>query len=360
MRHRTGPLGIDRVLWIGVVILYLAMPLWAASGAETYLKKSDEWFAGTEGRRFADNILTWQTTEGIWPKNTDTVTQPYSGRVEDLKGIFDNGATTGELRFLALSFRVTQDNRYRAAFERGLDAILKAQYPTGGWPQTVPPGTGYSRHITFNDDAMVRLMNFVRDVARVPEFDFVDVDRRKAAASAFDRGIACILKCQIITGGKKTVWCAQHDEKDLQPRTARSYELPSLSGAESAPILRLLMSLENPSSQVIEAIEAGVKWYQAAKLTGIRQEKIDGNKVIVKDPAAPPLWARFYEIETGRPFFCGRDGVKKYDIREIEAERRNGYAWYGEWGNTVFAEYEKWKKRIPSTNPSSQKAGLGN
>jgi PelA/Pel-15E family pectate lyase len=339
-----------------IAILFFCASLCAAPKADSYLKNPDDWFAGAEGRRVADNILSWQTKDGIWPKNTDTTTQSYSGRIEDLKGIFDNSATTGELRFLARSFRVTKDDRYRTAFERGLDTILKVQYPTGGWPQAVPPGSGYSRHITFNDDAMVRLMNFVLDVARSPGFDFVDADRRTAAAAAFDRGIDCILKCQIVTGGKKTVWCAQHDEKDLRPRPARSYELPSLSGAESAPILRLLMSLGNPSPAVVEAVESGVQWYQSAKLTGIRQDKIDGNKVIIKDPAAEPLWARFYEIETGRPFFCGRDGVKKYDISQIEAERRNGYAWYGDWGQTVFAEYAKWKQRIkPSVDQSANK-----
>ncbi len=30
-----------------------------------------------------------------------------------------------------------------------------------------------------------------------------------------------------------TVWCAQHDEKTLQPAKARAVELPSLSGLES-------------------------------------------------------------------------------------------------------------------------------
>ncbi|NLH17463.1 MAG: pectate lyase, partial [Phycisphaerae bacterium] len=253
MKHGTGPELCHRVLWIGIGILCLGAPLWAASRAEPYLKKSDDWFASADGRRVADNILTWQTNEGIWPKNTDTTSKPYAGRIEKLEGIFDNGATTGEMRFLARSYRVTRDDRYRQAFDRGLNAILKAQYSTGGWPQKLPPGPGYSRHITFNDDAMVRLMYLVRDVGRLPDFDFVDADRRKAAAAAFDRGIDCILKCQIVVNGKKTVWCAQHDEKDLRPRSARSYELPSLSGAESGGILRLLMSIENPSPQVIEA-----------------------------------------------------------------------------------------------------------
>ncbi len=335
-----------RLLWVvPAICLSCSVSLQAASRAEPYLKKSDDWFVGAEGRRMADNILTWQTREAIWPKNTDTVSKPYTGRIEKLNGIFDNGATTGELRFLARAFRVTNDDRYRKAFERGLDAILKAQYPTGGWPQALPPGSGYSRHITFNDDAMVRLTYFIRDVGRSDSFDFVDSDRRTAARVAFDRGIECILKSQIVINGMKTVWCAQHDEKDLRPRPARSYELPSLSGAESAGILHLLMSIDNPSPAIVEALEAGVQWYESAKLTGIRQDRIDGNKVIVKDPAAPPLWARFYEIETARPFFCGRDGVKKYDISEIEAERRNGYAWYGDWGREVFADYAEWKKR---------------
>ena len=53
------------------------------------------------------------------------------------------------------------------------------------------------------------------------------------------------------------------------------------------------------------------------------------DKVVVKDPNAPGLWARFYEIGTNRPIFCDRDGVAKHDLSEIGYERRNGYACYG-------------------------------
>ncbi len=115
---------------------------------------------------------------------------------------------------------------------------------------------------------------------------------------------------------------------------------------ESAGILLLLMSLEDPSPDVVQAVRAGECWFEASKLTGIRQQMVNGNKVIVPDPNAPPLWARFYEIETNRPFFCGRDGVKQYDLAEIEAERRNGYGWYGPWGSRVAARYDQWKAQI--------------
>ena len=74
--------------------------------------------------------------------------------------------------------------------------------------------------------------------------------KRAEARQAFDRGIQCILKCQIKVGGKRTAWCAQHDEIDFRPRRARSYELPSLSGAESVGIVpSLLMRPRLPQSR---------------------------------------------------------------------------------------------------------------
>ena len=65
----------------------------------------------------------------------------------------------------------------------------------------------------------------------------------------------------------------------------------------------------------------------------------------VEDPKAEPLWARFYEIETNRPFFCGRDGVKKWSLDQIDRERRVGYAWLRPWGVRVLKEYERWSKK---------------
>ena len=66
---------------------------------------------------------------------------------------------------------------------------------------------------------------------------------------------------------------------------------------------------------------------------------------MVADANAKPLWARFYEIETNRPLFSGRDGVPKYHFAEVEAERRNGYAWYGTWGERVAVEYGSWSRK---------------
>jgi pectate lyase len=327
-------------------------PAWAARGPSRYLSRPDPWFAGAEAKRIADNILSWQADLGGWPKNVDT-TAPFTGARKSLAPTFDNDATTDELRFLARAGNATRDERYRRAFARGLDYILQAQYPSGGWPQRYPPGKSYHRHITFNDNAMVRLLEFLREVGTSERYAFVPVAQRKRANDAFVRGIRCILACQVRVKGKRTAWCAQHDEKDYHPRPGRSYELVSLSGAESVGVVRLLMSLEEPSPEVVEAIEGAVAWFASARLEGIRVERrkdprspTGRNNVVVKDPSAPPMWARFYEIGSNRPIFADRDGVKKYDLAHIGYERRNRYAWLGYWPQDLLAkEYPAWERR---------------
>ena len=330
----------------------------ATEGARQYLSKPADWYRGEEGRRVTGNILSYQSPLGGWPKNTDTTAKKYDGDSKELHPTFDNGATTDEMRFLARAYAATKDDALKAAFERGLDYILKAQYPTGGWPQFYPPSTQYHRYITFNDDAMVRLMLFLREVYRDEPYAFVGEAKRKEARAAFDRGIECILKCQIKVDGKLTAWCAQHDEKDYTARPGRAFELTSLSGAESVGITRLLMSLDDPSPEVVAAVRGAVAWFEAAKLTGIKvvtepdaKSAKGTNKLVVKDPAAPPMWARFYEIGTNRPIYCDRDGVAKHDLSEIGYERRNGYNWLSYWPAPLLEkEYPawraKWKDRV--------------
>jgi len=310
-----------------------------------YEHKPEAWYRSEEGRRVAENVLSHQSAHGSWPKNTDTAAKPYRGDARKLRGTFDNGATQGEMRFLANAYNATEDQRYRAAFLKGLDHILQAQYPAGGWPQCYPPGEGYSRHITFNDGVMVNLMLLLREVHESKTYDFVDSPRRQKARQAFDRGIQCILKCQIVVRGEPTAWCAQHDELTLQPRKGRSYEHVSISGGESAGIVRLLMSLDRPSPKVVRAVDAACRWYERVKLTGIRVQQRGGDRVVVADPDAPPVWVRFYEIGTSRPIFSGRDGVIKYNIAEIDAERRNGYDWFGNWGASVLTQWSKWRTK---------------
>ena len=85
---------------------------WPPAALDRYASKPDEWYRSEEGRQIAENILTWQDEYGSWPKNVDTKSNPYTGDRKELHGTFDNRATTGEMRFLARTFRATDESRY--------------------------------------------------------------------------------------------------------------------------------------------------------------------------------------------------------------------------------------------------------
>ena len=171
----------------------------------------------------------------------------------------DNSGTYTQLRFLARAHSATNDERVREAFLKGLDWLLAAQYDSGGWPMFHPPRKGYYTHIDFNDNAQSGVMMLMDDVAKGDKpFDFVDAERRKRAAAAFDKGIDCILKCQVVVDGKRTAWCAQHDEKTFAPAPARTFEPVSFSGHESVGLVRCLMRVDNPSPEIIAAVQGAV------------------------------------------------------------------------------------------------------
>jgi PelA/Pel-15E family pectate lyase len=333
------------------ILLLLLLSSSDATIPSRYAKQSVEWFQSEEGRRIADNVLTWQTPHGGWPKSRDTASEPFDGKSEDLHATFDNSATTGELRFLARAFRATNELRYQQAFLKGLSHILEAQYPNGGWPQFYPLSKGYPRHITFNDNAMVRILELLRDVSESSDYRFLKTEYHTKAEAAVIKGIDCILRTQIKQNGKLTAWCAQHDEKTLEPAWARSYEPPSLSGAESVGIVRFLMSVEEPTPEIIAAVKGSVEWFRSVTIHGMRLDKFTNaegqdDRRIVADSGAGPLWARFYEIGSNRPIFLDRDSVVRYSFSEIGQERRTGYAYYGSWAAKLLAdEYPRWREK---------------
>jgi PelA/Pel-15E family pectate lyase len=325
-------------------------------GAEALQQKPD-WYGSAEARTIADSVLEYQSAEGGWPKNTDLSTRPSAEVVAAIKkdglgNTIDNNATTQPLQFLALMVQATGDRRYRASFERGLDYLLAAQYANGGWPQYFPLREGYYSRITYNDNAMVLVLTLLRDAAggRAP-YAFVDAARRDRAGAAVARGIDVILRTQVRQGGALTAWCAQHDERTLAPAWARNYEPPTLSGQETVGIVRFLMDVERPTPGIVAAVDAAVSWLKAVAIAGLRLEEFtdaDGrrDRRVVADPAAGPLWARFYELGSNRPVFTGRDKVIRYVLGEIEHERRNGYAYYGTWpANLIARDYPRWREK---------------
>lgn len=345
------------VCWLGILVLS-GVPAFAADKLTTsdVRDKPPEWYSTDEGKRAVDGIIAGQLESGGWRKGYNLL-DPKAGSEQSrwAMGTYDNNMTYTELRVLGEAYRLTKRADALAAFNRGLDFVFASQYASGGFPQRwpVPDEEPYGGYITLNDHAMIRVMGLLLDVATQPEFAFVDADRRAKAQAAFDRGVDCLVKLQIEANGRLTGWCQQYDAQTLEPAKARTYELPSIAGDETVGVLRLLMRIEDPSPEVRRAIEAGVAWLEASKVTGIRLERTEDPSLpkgydlkAVEDPNAEVLWARFYEIDTNRPFFCGRDGVKKYSMNEIEAERRSGYAWLRPFAKDIPKEYAKWKARV--------------
>ena len=321
-------------------------------------KFDDDFFKTEEAQRIGDNVLLYQQITGGWPKNiympAELTEQEYKAALkakEDInQSTIDNNATTTEIEYLARLYLATQKAKYKEGVLNGIQYLLKAQYENGGWPQFYPRPKGYYVQITYNDNAMVRVMNQLRGIyEKKAPYTFLPDNICEQARNAFNKGIECILKTQVRQNGELTVWCAQHDRVTLEPCKARAYELPSLSGQESDNIVLLLMSLPDPSAEIVKSIEGAIKWFQKSEIKGLQKEYFtnsEGKKDYRMIPCedCPTLWARFYELETNRPFFCDRDGIKKYDISEIGHERRNGYSWYNKDGRKVLKRYEKWKK----------------
>jgi PelA/Pel-15E family pectate lyase len=341
----------------------LAKPVAAPIGPvfKTPASTAAGWFGGAEARQSADVLVSFQMPSGGWSKAVDyskgarRAGMHWSTHADGwyYAGTFDNRTTTEQLIFLAKTYQATQEPKYSAAFLKGLDYIFAAQLPNGGWPQVYPLAGDYHDEVTYNDDAMIHVLQVLQGVASgQPEYSFVDEARRNKARAAVDAGVRCILQSQVFQDGKPTVWCAQHDPLTLAPAAARKFEPASLSGGESLGIVRFLMGIEQPSGEIKAAVEGAVAWFEAVKITGIEivnQTNAEGGTVMaaVANPKAPPQWARFCELGTNRPIFIGRDTVIHYNIAELDQERGKGYAWYVTKPiDLLTKEYPKWKARV--------------
>lgn len=331
------------------------------------LHQDDSWYGSEEAQRIADNVVLYQNNNGGWLKNidmADTLSEVQKKHLRKEKLLksgttIDNSATQKQLRYLAKVFAATGEENYKNSFLKGVDYLLAAQYKNGGWPQFYPLRKGYYSHITFNDDAMMGVMELLRDISRGErQYKFVDAGRKEKAKVAIDKGKEIILKMQVEVNGKKTVWAAQHNKDDLSPAKARAYELPSLSGKESVGIVEYLMGIEKPEEDVKKAIRNAVKWFEESKITGLKVEWVideekprSRDRIVVEESGAGPLWARFYEIGTNKPMFVGRDGIIKNNLEDIEQERRVGYSYLDNYAETLLEkDYPEWEKKMQDEN----------
>jgi PelA/Pel-15E family pectate lyase len=332
------------------------------------LDRDPVWYATPEARAIADNMVSFQTPAGGWSKNQDRTVhrlrgQRYANDAEHMDldmenfdapvdrfwtfvGTLDNDATTTEMRFLAkVAARAPgrQGDAWRASIVKGVNYLLNAQYPNGGWPQIWPLEGGFHDAITFNDNAVAKASMLLEDVAESREgFGFVSADLKRRAAAAQTHAVALILRAQKTVDGQLTAWPQQIDPLTLDPSSARNYEPRSLASGETTDILLFLMRQPHPSPEVKTAVRAGVAWLEKVRVYGKSFEMTaDGRKLIDK-PGAGPIWSRNYDIVTGHPIFGDKDQSIHDDVNEISIGRRNGYSWWNATPQKALDAYAAW------------------
>ncbi|MDG5786635.1 pectate lyase [Evansella sp. AB-P1] len=295
----------------------------------------------------AENLLTWQLEHGGWTKNFPHIYQrpwdgeeprsEWKGRNGEPLGTIDNDATVNEIVTMAEAYAMTGDERFKDSVLLGFDFLENLQYPTGGFAQVYPSRGGYSDFVTFNDYAMTNVLEFYDDVAaRQGPFANTDLISDELVAEIEDKialGLDYILNAQIEVDGVLTAWGQQHDPVTYEPRHGRSYEHPSIASDESVPVIAWLMSRPEQTDEIRLAVESAINYLDSVRLDDTRFD----NRVepyFIEHPGAT-VWYRFYEIGTNNPIFSGRDGVIRYDISEIEEERRTGYSWAGTWPQRI-------------------------
>lgn len=302
--------------------------------------------------QYAYNMTTWQIDNGgFYKAMSGKYVNKYTGGEKsgwrsatggDV-GTIDNDATVQEMRLLAVRYKSTTNATYKTAFKNSFNKaanfLLTMQRKSGGLPQVWPKRNDYSDHITLNDNAMIRAMVTMMDIANKTspfDSDIIDDATRAKMGTALEKAIDYLLKAQIVNNGTPTVWCAQHDTANYAPRPARAYELESKSGSESAGVVWFLMNWPNQTEAIQKSITSAINWYKKTKVTGLYFNKKAGT-FDKRDGSV--LWYRFYEVNNDNYFFCDRGGVstKTQDFTKISEERRTGYQWAGEYGTALIS-----------------------
>lgn len=309
--------------------------------------------------QIADNLIAYQNEDGGWLKNMDWAGELNADSVKATlddthrQSTLDNRNTFSQIEYLGDVYSLTKKEKYRTACEKGIRYLLNTQKSNGGW-------RGWDVDaITFNDDVTTGALELFRNILQGDSsFLWLDESMKQEVKRAFDRGLAVVLKTQWIQNGVKTVWAQQYDNETFQPVKARTFELPGLTAWESTAIVIFLMGIENPSAEVIEAIDCAMAWFEKAKIHGIKVERVEVkpeeiynaeypyDNVVVEDAEAPAIWARYYELSDNRPFMAKRSGEKVWRLADVNPERRTGYAWYGYWPEEAFQAYAEWKQRM--------------
>ncbi len=227
---------------------------------------------------------------------------------------FDDDKSQSAIRFLSRLDKTLEfkDSRVHEAITFALEAVLKAQFPNGAWPQgfqefpdparypvvraSYPeswpwkyPGGDYWVYYTFNDNAIgdtIDTLLLAAEIYHEPRY-------RQAALRAGE----FILLAQMPE--PQPAWAQQYDF-EMHPVWARKFEPPAISGGESQGLMKTLIKLyiQTGDHKFLEPIPRATGYLQRSALP-------DGQL------------ARFYELQSNKPLYFTRQYEMTYDDSDM-------------------------------------------
>jgi len=215
-----------------------------------------------------------------------------------------------------------------------LDGLIKAQFPNGAWPQRYAefpdpakfsvkpasypekwswewPGPNYRGHYTFNDYAILDVIDMFLEASRIYK------DARYQAAA--EKGGDFILMAQM--PDPQPAWAQQYDA-DMHPAWARIFEPPSVTGGESQGVMKTLLILyrETGKRKYLDPVPKALRYLKSSVIP--RPER--PSEVWLRAArAGGPVVARFYELKTNRPLYVTKGS--RVDVRGKSSELIDGY-----------------------------------
>lgn len=226
----------------------------------------------------------------------------------------DDDTTQAALRFLMKLDVVLQqkDKQIHGAVEYSLDALLKAQYPNGAWPQRYSefpkpqdfpvkqasypkswpreyPKVDYRSFYTFNDNTLADLINTMFLAEQLYENSQYGAAARKAGDF--------ILLAQM--PAPQPAWAQQYNA-EMHPAWARRFEPTAVTGGESQGVIRVLLTLHRHThdDKYLAPIGKALDYLERSLLPNGQL-------------------ARFYELKTNKPLYFTKDYVLTYDDSDM-------------------------------------------
>ncbi|HEX7901889.1 MAG TPA: pectate lyase [Planctomycetota bacterium] len=228
---------------------------------------------------------------------------------------FDDDTTQCALRFLAELDRALafKDAPIHEAVEGAVDALMKAQFPNGAFPQgfdravdprpvkpaafpagdwrELPRVKEYWSHYTLNDGLAGRMVDTLLVLHRV-------YGRKDALAALEKLGDFLLLaRCP----EPQPAWAQQYDV-EMRPAWARKFEPPAVTGWESQDVCEALMAIHEATKnpKYLEPVAPAIAYLRKSLLP-------DGRL------------ARFYELKTNRPLYLNREYQVVYTDDDLPA-----------------------------------------